>query len=461
MRPWLGAAVAAALWLPAVWAQFDLRVALGAGEQPAPPVYDLGSIYPGEKTLAAFRIRNTSAGPATLDLLDVAGVGFQLAGGPHLPVTLAPQAAVDFSVAFQSSLVASFSAALHANGISILLTARVLPWLTYGVDSGAGIQPLAGAVDFGVVQRGAAAIRHFTIENRMGDALAVPLAVVRGEGFAFAGASPGGLVVQPGQGTAFDLEFRPGPGDAAGALAGTLVLGDRSYGLAGTVAEPPPPQPRLAIDLARPSSAQQGAVSVPFDAPAKTAASGTLTLDFRPAVPGATDPAIAFAAGGRAISFTVAVGDAQARFADGLTAPFQTGTTAGALVFTVQVGGSTDQQTIAIPPAAVGVTAAQAARQTGSIEVRITGFDNTRGATALAFTFFDAAGNTLAPGAIQADASAAFATYFQGSATGGAFLLTAVFPVAGDASRVAAFEARIANSAGATVTARTAAEDVR
>ena len=289
----------------------------------------------------------------------------------------------------------------------------------------------------------------------MSGALSVPLLAVQGEGFGLAGASPSGIVLPPGEGTAFDLEFQPGAQDAAGVLSGSLAIGDRSYRLTGTVADPPPPQPRLAIALAQAASAQQGAVSVQFDAPAKIGGSGTLTLGFQPAVSGATDPAIAFASGGRGISFTVAVGDAQVRFANGLTAPFQTGTTTGTLVFTVQLGGSTDRQTIAIPPAAVGVTAAQAVRQTGSIEAQVTGFDNTRSAAALTFTFFDAAGNALAPGAIQADASAAFASYFQSSAAGGAFLLTAVFPVTGDASQVAAFEGRIANSAGTAATPRT------
>ena len=412
MRQLLRAAMAAAMLLPAAWAQFDLSVVSSSGEQPVPPVYNMGSIYPGETITAAFRIRNTSAGAATLDLLEVAGQGFQLASGPQLPTTLPSQAAVDFSVAFQASLVASYSAALRSNGISVFLTARVLPWLTYSVDTGAGLQPLAGVVDFGVVERGGAATRHFTVQNRMSGALSVPLLAVQGEGFGLAGASPSGIVLQPGEGTAFDLEFQPGAQDAAGVLGGSLAIGDRSYGLTGTVVDPPPPQPKLAIALAQAASAQQGAVSVPFDAPAKIGGSGTLTLDFQPAVSGATDPAIAFASGGRAISFTVAVGDAQVRFANGLTAPFQTGTTAGALVFTVQLGGSTDRQTIAIPPAAVGVTAAQAVRQTGSIEAQVTGFDNTRSAAALTFTFFDAAGNALAPGAIQADASAAFASLF-------------------------------------------------
>jgi hypothetical protein len=87
--------------------------------------------------------------------------------------------------------------------------------------------------------------------------------------------------------------------------------------------------------------------------------------------------------------------------------------------------------------------------------VRVTGFDNTRTAGPLTFTFFDAAGNAVAPGAIHADATPGFASYFQNSGLGGVFLLTAAFPVTGNPSQVGAFQVQIANSAGTAQTART------
>ena len=136
--------------------------------------------------------------------------------------------------------------------------------------------------------------------------------------------------------------------------------------------------------------------------------------------------------------------------------PFQTGTTAGTLTFTAQLGGATDRQTVTIPAAPVGITATQAVRSPGSIEVRVTGFDNTRTVGALTFTFYDAAGSPVAPGAIRADATADFARYFQTSDLGGVFLLRALFPVTGDASGINTFEVQLTNSAGTARTARTA-----
>ena len=100
------------------------------------------------------------------------------------------------------------------------------------------------------------------------------------------------------------------------------------------------------------------------------------------------------------------------------------------------------------------MTAAQALRSPGSVEVDLTGFDNTRSAGVLSFTFYDASGNAIAPGAIRADSTAGFASYFQG-ATGGTFLLKAVFPVNGDPNQVKSFDAAVTNSSGTATTART------
>ena len=181
---------------------------------------------------------------------------------------------------------------------------------------------------------------------------------------------------------------------------------------------------------------------------------GTLTLDFRPQTAGAADPAVQFAQGSRTVSFTVNPGDDRGYFGERAAAAFQTGTTAGILTFSVKLGDTADQQTVEIAPAPVGVNGVETARSGAGLEIRITGFDNARTAGPLAFTFYDRTGASLAPGAIRADGSAAFAKYFGQSETGGAFLLRAAFPVTGDPSLVDAVEVELANSAGATRSGR-------
>jgi hypothetical protein len=151
----------------------------------------------------------------------------------------------------------------------------------------------------------------------------------------------------------------------------------------------------------------------------------------------------------------VAAGGSRGYFGVQPSATFATGTTAGTITLTLAFGGATTRQTLTVDPAAAGLATVAATRQSGSIAVQAAGFDNTRTAGKLTFTFYDAAGAVVPPGAIAADAATSFATYFAGSDLGGLFSLTALFPVTGSPSQIAAFDFQIANSAGVTRSART------
>ena len=425
---------------PAAHAQFDLFVVVGGVEQAAPAVYGFGSMYAAELSLAHFRLRNTASAPATVTVLSVAGVGFALSQ-TALPVGLAPQGAIDFDVSFSATGTGTYSAALRSDGIAILLTATVAPRLTYRVDPPSGTA-FPGPLDFGIMVRGAAAQRRITIQNETTLVLIVPAISVQGVDFGLLGTAPSGQALEPRQGGEFTIVFTP---HSTGVLRGSLTLGDRSYPVLGTGTDPPLPKPTVLLDLNQAASAQQGALIVRFDAPAQTSGMGIATLDFR----GPADSAIAFAAGGRSVAFPIAPGDIQT------VLPFQTGTTAGVLTFTAQIGGSSGQQSVTIAAAPPGISTAQAVRSGGTLAVSITGFDNTRSLGAVSFTFYDAAGNPIAPGQILTDAGAESAKYFAGSDLGGVFLLRAVFPVTGDAALVASCAVTLSNSAGSTKTQRT------
>ncbi|HUI55036.1 MAG TPA: choice-of-anchor D domain-containing protein [Bryobacteraceae bacterium] len=438
--------------LPPAFGQFQLYLINGAAEQPVPAIYDFGQVDPGLSAAARFRIRNASTAAATLDYLAVRGSGFTLTSAPSLPASLAPQQSVDFTVVFQSAGSGASSATLDSVGIAVLLTATVPVELTCQVDTGAGLQPLGSApVDFGTVERGSSAAAHVVLLNQTAVPLIVPGISVTGAAFGLSNPSPAGLLLQPTESAGFDVQFAPG---ADGVLSGSLAIGSRDFPLTGTGIEPSLPQPRVTISLPQPQSAQQGTVTVNLNPPSKASGTGTVTIGFQPLSAGATDPAIAFASGGRTATFTVSPGDTQGHFGAQLTVPFQTGTTAGTLTILVQLGPLTDQQIIGIQPAAVGLTAAQGLRSSGAVEIDLTGFDNTRTAGPLSFTFYDAAGAPLAPGPIRTDSTATFAGYFQ-SSSGGTFLLKAIFPVAGDATQIKSFEAAVTNSAGVAITART------
>ena len=195
--------------------------------------------------------------------------------------------------------------------------------------------PFPGPVDFGSVVAGSGAERGITFRNETSLLLTVPSISVQGADFALLAAAPSGQALQPGQGGEFTIVFTP---QTTGARQGSLIIGDRTYPLLGTGVDPPLPKPTVSLDLKQAASAQQGTLIVRFDAPAQTRGTGTATLDFQ----GAADSAIVFASGGRTVTFAIAPGDVQAAL------PFQTGTTAGVLTFTVQVGAASDRQSVTI-----------------------------------------------------------------------------------------------------------------
>jgi len=427
----------ALLLVPAAWGQLALYRVEGETERSPGAVVDLGATYPGEAATARFRVRNPSDSPALLIRLAVAGTGFSL-NGPALPAGIPAHQALDFTVIFQAATVAGYSAALDVDGESVLLTAVVLPRLTYQV----GGQSVGSAgIDFGSVEAGASVSRRVTVTNLTAAPLALPVLAVTGDAFSLP-APPVPMVMSPAQSTEFEIGFRP---TGAGAWTGSLQIEDRTYPLAGLALGIPLPRPTLAVNLPDPQSARDGSISVAFDAPSRTPGSGSISLDFTPLAKGATDPAIQLGVVGRSLPFTIGAGDTALPPVN-----FQTGTTAGTISFTVELGGATDRKAVVIPAAPIAILTAQAARTAGAIEIRITGFDNTRTAGAVTFTFFDASGAAVD---IRADYTAEFATYFAGSDAGGAFLLRSVFPV-NDASRISEFAVQLTNGAGSATTGR-------
>lgn len=414
----------------AAQAQFQLFSVSGTVETPVGTVFDFGTAGPGDAVIVRFRVHNPSNASATLASMALAGSGFTFPASPGLPKTLAPAGTLDFTVQFQANAAGSYSAGMTLPGISVILTATVVSELTYSVGS---------PIDFGQVAHGTSAAMSIVVSNRSTAALAIPPFTVFGAGFSVDAPTPSGLVLQPQQSNTFTLRFAP---STNGSYTGTLIAGARTFALTGTGVDPR--TLAVSVNPGQLASGAQGTAVVSLDLPALTAASGTLTLDFQ----GAPDPAVAFAAGGRSVAFTVQAGATQL-----LSAPFQTGTTAGTISFTATLGSASAHQSVTIAPAAVTLSGASGARASGALTLQITGFDNTRSAGSLSFTFYDGAGNALPPSPIQA--SADFAGFFQTSELGGLFLLKAVFPVNGDPSQVAAFEMQMTNAAGTASTGRT------
>jgi len=179
-------------------------------------------------------------------------------------------------------------------------------------------------------------------------------------------------------------------------------------------------------------------------------ASGTLRMDFEPAVSvGQRDGGIQFlrTGGGRKIALGFDVGSVGNR--DEVV--FQTGTTAGTLVFRLTLGGQVREVRLTIPPEGPRLEEVDLLKsEMGYADVLVTGFDNHRSAGNVVFSFFEGQGREF-PG-VSVEAGSDFGRFFREDVgLGGLFRLRARFPVSGDARLLIGARVRLANTLGVGV----------
>ena len=461
-------------------AQVTLSVVQNGVATPAGGAVSFGSVALGTVADVEFQLTNTGSSPVYLSQLALAenmpyfsvacALSPNLCGGAplqQLPILINPTGTLDFTVQFEPLQLGSPSATMticaaavcEGNTMLVFLSGTGVPGLSVLWNN----QPLGAGetVSFGNVEAGSSETIWLMLANLTNAPLNVPAIPPLTEGaFSLSGSALSGQMVQPGTSAELDVTFSP---VAATLQEATLTIGLNSYPLEGTGVAPPPPAfpvPSIQVTLATPASAQQGSVSVSLASGAGSGGSGTVTLAFQSAVSGVSDdPTVTFADGTRSAGFTVAEGASAGQFAGGPTVSFGTGTTAGTLVFTVTLGGNTAQTSVTIAGAAIAIDAAVATRNaecdpallyctTTNVQIQVNGWDNTRSASQIVFSFFDSSGTAIAPGNITVAAATSFAQYFAASAMAGVFGLTAFFPVTGDADDVVAAVVQLTNSAG-------------
>jgi len=439
----------------AALAQLQLFVVDSPGSERAVAAsYDLGDAPAGDALETRLRIRNSAGANASLQRLSIAGQGFSMLGDPSLPFLMTPGVNVDFRVRFRAGNAGSYSAVVQYNERLAVLRATVSPAVTLLVERDGLLAALsAGAIiDFGRVERGSRAVRHAELRNTNGAALTVS-SLTAGEPFQVAAGLDLPLTLAAGQAVSLEISYSP---RRAGIDRAAMRLDGRSFALEGFAVEPPFPEPRIVFSSEAVSSAQQVRVSVRFDEISRASGSGTLALDFLPLADSlGDDPAIQFlASGGRQVRAVASEGDDSVRLDGQPETVFQTGTTAGTLVFTLRLGDHTQRAMLRVGAATAAIDAGRAARHPSSLEVRLTGFDNTRSLSRLSFTFYDRSGRPIGAGPTLAEVAEDFRRYYQATRSGGLFSLLATFPVAGSAGEVGAVEVEMVNSAGASPTRR-------
>ncbi len=417
------------------------------------PSLTLPSVTPGDTLDTLLTLTNTGASTITVSKLALGGSAFSLRDYPALPKVLGPGESLTFTLRFAPTQVASYSASVIAGTVSFFVLAKTTygPTLYYADASGA-LQPVIDTlgVDLGPVQRGLQITRKFTLQNNNLQTVTVNRLSIAGD-FRLAQVISAPFTLASGQPTSFNVISIPGAG-TSGILSGTLFVDAKTVSLRGQLVAPVLPKPSIGFSSTDVNSSTQTDVTINLDAPAPSAATGTLELILQNGPVGAApDSGMIFPATGAAsATFTVAAGESVGRFAGKPSITVQTGTTAGDLLFTAKLGDTQSTATLSIAKSAVALTTVHATRTGTGLQVELVGFDNTRTVGSIAFTFYDVVGHPLGS-TYTVNLLSNFQTYFQSSTVGGIFDLKAVFPVtSGSVNVVDTVDIRIANSVSAT-----------
>lgn len=384
--------------------------------------------------------------PLAVSLSGDGAFDIQCAPAPDVP----PGLESAFCVDFKPTALGFYSATLSVNAITILLTGNA-PAAAAVTLSGSTTPLLYGAtISFGSVVIHQTQSQTLILSNSNSSNLTVNSVSVSGAGFSGPIGQSFPVQIGPGQSASFQVLFAPQSGTP---YQGTLTVDNRAFTLTGQGLDPPLPSASIVFASTVGASAQQNSVTIPLASASEISGNGTLTMSFQPSIAGVTDDAaIQFLSGPlRKATVAVSIGATSATIGGQSSMAFQTGTTAGAITFTLTLDNNEPQQTtLVIPLSPVGLDTATAIRQFSALDVAFAGFDNTYSASQLAFTFYDLTGKELPQGVIDVDATAVFQQYFSTTEAGGAFQMLATFPVTGNTSEIGFVTAQITNSAGVT-----------
>ena len=453
----------------------------GINEAPiASNVYNLpGPFSVGVNQSIRIRVRNRTAqlvcvvrNPASM------GTGFSLdPTNPSLPMTLIADAAIDFRVNFLPPAVARSASANFEiqyapltgsascsgpNTPTNILRADLIIQVS-GITAGAtlSLSPGGSAItqlQFPNTTTGQKSTLRVYLNNPSTTTLTIPSPPdtpldTRGA-FAILNQPAFPLTLNPTESAPVDLQFSP---PSVAAYSGAFVLGTLTVPLTGNGVAPAFAKPSISVDSALPSSTQARLI-IMLPAPAPSQATGTLTLAFQPTAGSGDDAAIKFLVpSSRRLSFTFNPGDTVATIGTAKDAPFQTGTTAGTLTFSLDFLSQTIQAKSTVAAQAIVIDGTIANRPNlAQLTIQLTGFDNSKSASQLGFTFYDTAGVTVPPGRITLDVSKSFSNFFAQSTAGGLFSLLAQFPVSGSTAKIATADVDLTNSVGTTTRSKLA-----
>ncbi len=412
---------------------------------------DFGSAYLGDTVTRQFVVKNQTTDTVDVNTLAIAGSAFQLVDAPTAPFQLAAGEEKRFSVVFTAALTGDNVGAMQVGLRTIELRGEgVQARETLSVEENGSLRVLSngGLVDFGSTYRDTVASRSFVISNQATIPVMVSPVVLNAAQFRLPAPVATPLTLQPGDQVSFTVEFAP---TSSGDKTGSLQVGAVTVEVKGTAFEAPVPTPSLSFDKTSYGNGEQGHVSVTLESAAAIPLTGNLFLNFTPADASFTpEPGAMFLSGSsKSIPISFALGATQGTFNGANTIDFQTGTTAGTLQFTFELGGQTQNSSFTLAAAGPTVDSLFSQVSTSQIEIRVNGFDNTRSASQMRFTFYNRQGAAIGS-PISADVASKFSVFFAATDAGGLFSVQAIFPVTGDTSVIGGVDVELTNSAGTT-----------
>jgi hypothetical protein len=434
--------------------------------------FNFGNVSTSSTNKVVFTLTNATGSPMTTPSVSlqtpVFGSSAFALDTSSLPAVLPAGGLGTFAITFEPGQVGQTSATLTIGSLTFPLVgtgAIVQPidaLQIYYVDSQGDRTLPQGAtpISFGQIVAGTTTptVLTFTVTNPLTslDPVAIGTLAVSGAGFTAAGLPALPETVQPGQSFTFTVSFA---GGTTGSYAGTLVIGTRTFALAGSSIASLVPQATLHVDAQPLTSQLQAHLSIQFPAVSLATVVGELTMTFAPSVANVSDdPSVLFlATNSRQMQINVAAGAQNGTFNGQTALAFQTGTTAGTITFTLTFPNSAPvSASFPIAPEQVQIASATAVRQDPYLVVTLNGFDNTYSVGKLAFSFKDVNGKVLTATPISVDATSAFSQYFfQNDQAGGAFALQAQFPVTGSVADVGSVTVQVTNTQGTSTVAGT------
>ncbi len=420
------------------------------------------------KSTVSIRVSNTGNAVGTLSTINISGTDFSIANLPSLPTMLgaanatgtAPSSVL-FDIVFQPSKPGPSTGRLQIGTDLFLLSGNGLgSLLTTAVDVGTGAVTVANKSTIAVPNTAVGSRRSIfiVVTNAGNHPATVSSFSVSGVGFSTPTPPALPIALAAGQSQRFEVRFAP---VSTGTVTGTLAVNDQIFTLVGS-GDPPPSLPAVTISGvgAMTDPLQQPSVALQIASAYTADVRGVLTLSFL-SDSFSDDPAIQFANGSRTVNFTIPAGSTRANFDQlGTSAPFQTGTVSGRVVFstsfttgTVDITpGSAPSLTTTIPQGPPQLTSVRLGTQTDTtFELLISGYSTSRSVQQLALQLGGTTGTNLQTTAQTVDVSSAFTNWYASPLSrtfGSQFTLTLTLTVNGDPKALQSVAVTASNAKG-------------